>query len=84
MVEKSVPSAPKTVNLANLKKGIDKFKNQTTGLMAPKDIPMEKVIAMMNYVVDDKIMQAAIGKDAKIKPGSAVLELMKQRINWVE
>lgn len=41
-------------------------------------------MAIMNYVVNDEILNAATGKNPNIKPGTQVVELMKERINWVE
>lgn len=67
-----------------MKKGIEKWQSKTGGLIAPTDIPIEKVMALKNYVVNDEILNAATGKNPKIKPGKQVVELMKERINWVE
>lgn len=37
----------------------------------------------MNYVIDDQIMNAAIGKDPAVRPGQDVAKLMSARIDWV-
>lgn len=49
----------------------------------PKGIAPEKVMAMMNYLVDDQIMNAAIGLDPAIRPGAAVTKLMMDKLDQV-
>jgi len=47
----------------------------------PKGIAPEKVTVLMNYLVDDQIMNAAIGLDPTIRPGAAVTKLMMDKLD---